>query len=46
MSINDHENIAWNIIDKYFKDNPNVLIRHHLDSYNYFFNNKLGSFKV
>ena len=41
MSINEHDNIAWIIIDKYFEDNPNILVRHHLDSYNDFFNNKI-----
>ena len=30
------ENISWKIIDKYFKDNPNNLTEHHLDSYNDF----------
>ena len=32
------DNIAWNLIDKYFKDNPYNLVAHHLDSYNDFFN--------
>ena len=41
MEINDHDNMAWIIIDKYFKDNPNILIRHHIDSCNDFFNNKI-----
>ena len=27
----------WNIIDKYFKDNKFVLVSHHLDTYNDFF---------
>jgi DNA-directed RNA polymerase II subunit RPB2 len=31
------DNIAWNLIDKYFKDNPYNLVSHHLDSYNDFF---------
>jgi len=39
--MSEHDNIAWSVIDKYFKDNDNVLIRHHLDSYNDFFNNKI-----
>ena len=26
---------------KYFQDNPNILVKHHLDSYNDFFNNKI-----
>ena len=39
--MNEDDNIIWSIIDKYFEDNPNILIRHHLDSYNDFFNNKI-----
>ena len=30
-------NISWKIIDKYFTDNPNNLVAHHLESYNDFF---------
>ena len=30
-------NISWKLIDKYFKDNPNNLVAHHLESYNAFF---------
>jgi DNA-directed RNA polymerase II subunit RPB2 len=30
-------NLSWKIIDKYFKDNPESLVAHHLDSYNNFF---------
>ena len=26
------EKITWNIIDKYFYDNPNVLVEHHIES--------------
>ena len=33
------ENISWKIIDKYFIDNPNNLVAHHLESYNEFFKN-------
>ena len=29
----------WNIIDKYFTDNPTFKVKHHLESYNDFFNN-------
>ena len=36
-----HDNIVWTIIDSYFKDNPDILVKHHLDSYNDFFNHKL-----
>ena len=32
------ERFPWLIIDKYFNDNPNYLVAHHLDSYNSFFN--------
>ena len=31
------DTISWNLIDKYFKDNPYNLVAHHLDSYNDFF---------
>ena len=41
MSTSDYDKIIWNIIDKYFQDNPNILVRHHIDSYNDFFNNKI-----
>ena len=30
---------AWNILDIFFKDNPNFLVNHHLQSYNDFFDN-------
>ena len=33
------DNIVWSIIDKYFNDNPNLLVVHHLDSFNSFVNN-------
>ena len=32
------DEISWNIIDKYFTENPNNLVSHHLESYNNFFN--------
>lgn len=31
------ENIPWKIIDKYFKDNPQALVNHQIESYNDFF---------
>ena len=31
------ERFPWLIIDKYFNDNPNALVSHHLDSYNAFY---------
>ena len=34
-------NMAWNLIDKYFKDNPSNLVAHHLESYNNFFTNEI-----
>ena len=37
MSV-DTEEYSWDIINKYFKDNPKALVEHHLDSYNLFFN--------
>ena len=35
-------NISWKIIDKYFTDNPNNLVAHHLESYNNFFNGDIN----
>ena len=35
---------SWNIVEKYFKDHPENLIRHHLDSYNQFF--KEGIYQI
>jgi len=34
-----NEIIPWNIIDKLFNDNPNLLVAHHIDSYNEFMSN-------
>jgi DNA-directed RNA polymerase II subunit RPB2 len=34
--------ISWKIINKYFNDNPNNLVAHHLESYNDFFNNGIN----
>ena len=34
----------WNIINKYFEDNPQCLVRHHIESYNDFFKN--GIFQI
>ena len=34
--------LPWEIIDKYFKDNKNVLINHQLNSYNDFYNNGIN----
>ena len=36
------EDISWKLIDIYFKDNPNNLVAHHLDSYNEFFKNGIN----
>jgi DNA-directed RNA polymerase II subunit RPB2 len=38
------DTIAWNLIDKYFKNNPYNLVAHHLDSYNDFFSK--GIFQI
>jgi DNA-directed RNA polymerase II subunit RPB2 len=35
------DKLAWAILDKYFTDNPNNLVSHHLESYNDFFHNGL-----
>ena len=31
----------WNIINSHFKDNYQSLVKHHIDSYNDFFENKI-----
>jgi len=36
------DDLCWNVIDIYFKDNPNVLVSHHLDSYNDFLSNGIS----
>ena len=35
--------ITWEIIDKYFKDNTHCLVRHHLETYNDFFDEGIQS---
>mgnify|MGYP003989121933 FL=1 len=34
---------TWNIIEKFFYDNPQVLVKHQLDSYNDFFRTGMKS---
>ena len=34
-----NDDLPWSIINTYFKDNTHALVKHHLDSYNDFFNN-------
>ena len=33
----EKESISWKLIDKYFKDNTNCLVAHHLESFNDFY---------
>ena len=35
---------TWNVINKYFEENPQSLVRHHTESYNDFF--KTGIFQI
>ena len=44
MFIYSMDSVSWDVIDKYFKDNPNNLVAHHLDSYNDFFSK--GIFRI
>jgi len=37
------DTISWKLIDTYFKDNPNNLVAHHLESYNDFFSNGINN---
>jgi DNA-directed RNA polymerase II subunit RPB2 len=38
MDDNKMSEISWKLIDRYFSDNPNNLVNHHLESFNDFFN--------
>tara|TARA_B100000902_G_scaffold307200_1_gene296056 strand:- start:12744 stop:17123 length:4380 start_codon:yes stop_codon:yes gene_type:complete len=40
-NIVENDKIIWSIIDKYFKDNKNILIKHHIDSFNQFFDKNI-----
>ena len=40
-NIIDNDKVIWSIIDKYFLDNKNILIKHHLDSFNQFFDKNI-----
>lgn len=42
MDAQEQEELPWLIIDKFFTDNPYILVAHHLDSYNDFFANGLN----
>ena len=33
--------MEWNVVEKFFEGNPNFIAKHHLESYNLFFNNGL-----
>lgn len=41
INIDDVEKISWNVIDKLFKDNPQLHVKHHIDSYNRFYESSL-----
>lgn len=34
---------VWNIIDKFFRDTPNSLVKHHIESFNRFYKNDIFS---
>ena len=38
------DSLIWKMIDSYFNDNPQSLVRHHIESYNDFFKN--GIFQI
>jgi len=42
MEAQEQEELPWLIIDKFFTDNPYILVAHHLDSYNDFFANGIN----
>jgi DNA-directed RNA polymerase II subunit RPB2 len=37
------EDISWRLIDTYFNEHPDNLVRHHLDSYNSFFSSGINN---
>jgi len=37
------ESVSWQILDKYFTENPHNLVAHHLDSYNDFFSSGINN---
>ena len=39
----ENENV-WKVIHRYFEDNPQNLVTHHIESYNDFFKN--GIFQI
>ena len=39
-----NDEIIWKIIDSHFNDNPQALVRHHIDSFNDFYKNDI--FKI
>ena len=41
MEENDWNELQWDTIDKFFKDNHYCLIDHHLKSYNKFYENDI-----
>ena len=40
--MDNKDKISWKIINKYFNENPNNLVAHHLESYNDFFNHGIN----
>ena len=38
------DKIVWNMIDTYFKDNPNWIVKHHTDSYDLFMREGINKF--
>lgn len=42
-SLEEVNNICWQIMETYFKDNPTNLVDHHLESYNHFVTNVISS---
>ncbi len=36
------ENATWRVVDSYFRDTPDYLVKHQLDSFNDFINNKIN----
>ena len=41
--MDNYDRLIWKIIDTYFKSDPRQLVKHHIDSYNLFFNSQINN---
>ena len=41
--MDNYDSLIWKLIDVYFKSEPRRLVKHHIDSYNLFFNSQINN---